>query len=419
MKANKMEEPTAEETKMEEKRLENLQGKAFDRIDREFEELLTVRDKIYENPEIGGTEKFASQLLIKKLREAGFSIEEFYGGVSHAFKAVFDTGKAGTVIGIFAEYDALPEIGHGCGHNLIAATSLGAALGLSEVAEEAGGKIIVFGTPGEENLQSKTPMSAAGAFDEADVALMAHPNPVTYSSGKTLAIESLMIEFFGKSAHAGVSPAKGRNALDAAVQCYQLIHFEKQYYSDTNVYGIIKEGGQKASVIPGYARLQFLTRAWSMKELNSLREMIERCAKGAAVATGCTYKISNNEETNQPMLTNRHLADVFDRYLVALGETNIIKEDMRGSTDMADVSWRIPAIHPWVGINCPDYVLHSSEFAEKTVSREGNLFILRCSKALAATAIELITDKNLLTVVKEEFAQAVKPADVRKIRCNR
>lgn len=286
MKANKMEEPTAEETKMEEKRLKNLQGKGFDRIDREFEELLTVRDKIYENPEIGGTEKFASQLLIKKLREAGFSIEEFYGGVSHAFKAVFDTGKAGTVIGIFAEYDALPEIGHGCGHNLIAATSLGAALGLSEVAEEAGGKIIVFGTPGEENLQSKTPMSAAGAFDEADVALMAYPNPVTYSSGKTLAIESLMIEFFGKSAHAGVSPEKGRNALDAAVQCYQLIHFEKQYYSDTNVYGIIKEGGQKASVIPGYARLQFLTRAWSMKELNSLREMIERCSKRSSCCNG-------------------------------------------------------------------------------------------------------------------------------------
>ena len=152
-----------------------------------------------------------------------------------------------------------------------------------------------------------------------------------------------------------------------------------------------------------------------MKELNALREMMERCAKGAAAATGCTYKISNNEETNQAMLTNRHLADVFDRYLASLGVTDIIKEDLKASTDMADVSWRVPAIHPWVGMNCPDCVLHSSEFAEKTVSACGDLFIRRCSKALAATAIELMTDKELLAAVKEEFAQSVKSAGFQEI----
>ena len=234
---------------------------------------------------------------------------------------------------------------------------------------------------------------------------MAHPNPVTYSSGKTLAIESLQIEFFGRSSHAGVSPEKGINALDAAVQCYNAIHFEKQYYGDTNVYGIINEGGKKASVIPEYASLCFLTRAWSMEELMALRQMVERCAESAAVMTGCTFKVFNNEETNQAMLTNRHMADIFDRNLTQLGERKILKEDIKGSTDMADVSWRVPSIHPWVGLDCPDLALHSSEFADRTISSHGDTFLEKCSKALAATAIEIMADKQVLAAISDEFSQ--------------
>lgn len=385
-----------------------LKKSAFSRIETELPELLAIRDRLYREPEIGGTEKTASELLIQKLERGKFTVERNYFDVPYAFKAVCSSGKPGAVIGIFAEYDALPDVGHGCGHNLIAATSLGTALALSEVVGETGGAVIVYGTPGEENLQTKTPLTAAGAFDEADVAFMVHPSPITYSSGKTLAIESLQIEFFGESAHAGVSPEKGRNALDAAVQCYHGIHFEKQYYKDTNVYGVINEGGKKASVIPDYASLCFLNRAWSMEELAALRKMVEKCAESAAIMTGCTFKVSNNEQTNQAMLSNRHIADIFDKNLTRLGEKKILKENVKGSTDMADVSWRIPSIHPWVGLDCPDVALHSREFADRTISAYGDVFLEKCCKALAATAIEIMADKELLAAIADEFSQSVK-----------
>ena len=186
----------------------------------------------------------------------------------------------------------------------ICAAALGAALALRAVLEELRGTVVVFGTPGEENLCTKTTLAERGLLDEADAAMMVHPNPVTCASGRTRAVESLQVEFFGRSAHAGTGDQQGINALDAAVACYQRIQTEKARCPDTNVHGILNDGGQKASVIPGYSSLKYLTRAWDMEGLRALRAMVERCAAAAAAETGCTYRIHNNEATNRPMLTN-------------------------------------------------------------------------------------------------------------------
>ena len=366
--------------------------------------LARIAQTLYENPEIGGEEVTASKLLCEFLEENGFSVETDYWNIPHAFRAVYDSRKDGVSVGFFAEYDALPDIGHGCGHNLICTTALGAAVSLKRAASELGGKVVVFGTPGEENLQTKSVMAPQGAFDEIDVALMAHPQPgATSCGGKTLAVESLQIEFFGKSAHAGVAPEEGINALDAAVLCYEMINLKKQYFPGSNVYGIINEGGNKASVIPPYSSLKFLTRAWNMEQLAALREMVQHCAEAAAQTTGCRFNIFNNEMTNAAMITNQHISRVFEKYLCRFGEPAILHTDVRGSTDMGDVSQRIPSIHPWVSLNCPDASLHSREFAEATMSDYAEVYLRRCIRALSFTAAEILEDAELLEAIKHEF----------------
>ena len=385
-----------------------LKEEIIKEINSNLEELKDIRTKLYENPEIGGEEVKTSQILQESLERHGFYVENSYYNVKNGFKASYDSKKDGATIGIFAEFDALPDIGHGCGHNLICTVALGAAYGLKKIINDTGGKIVVFGTPGEENLCTKTSLTPLGAFDEIDVALMVHPSPITYSSGKTLAIESLQIEFFGKKSHAGIAPEKGKNALDAAVYCYQAINFEKQYYKNTNVYGVINDGGQKASVIPDYSSLKFLNRAWSMQELRALKIMLTNCAEAAAKMTGCTYKIWNNEATNKDMLTNNLMSDIFNNYIEEFGEKKIRHENVSGSTDMGDVSHRIPSIHPWVGLDCSDLVLHSREFADVTVSQKADEYIERCCKALACTAMNILTDNDLLNNIKKEFENSDK-----------
>lgn len=364
--------------------------------------LRTIRDELYQRPEIGGEEAFASARLAGVLKDSGFAVTMPYGGIPFAFRAAASGGK-GPKAALFAEYDALPGLGHACGHNLICTAALGAALALRPVIGELGGTIYVFGTPGEENLCTKTALAEQGLFDDLDAALMVHPNPVTCSSGRTRAVEALQIEFFGRTAHAATAAEQGINALDAAVECYQMIRTETAKYPEANVHGIIDEGGKKPSVIPDYSSLKYLTRAWDMKTLEELRSMVEYCAGQAAASTGCTYRVHNYEPTNQSMRTNRQIAQVFDQYLLTFGEPEILHQDVAGSTDMADVSWRVPAIHPWVGLNCQGTELHTQAFAERTLSPEADQFLARCAKALACTTAQLLMDRSLLASVRKEF----------------
>lgn len=382
----------------------SLLAKIYSVIDGKMPELKSIRDFIYRNPEIGGTEEKASALLIRFLSAEGFAVTENYYGITYAFKAEYSSGKKGPVIGIFAEYDALPEIGHGCGHNIICTSALGAACGLKSVLDVTGGKVIVYGTPGEENLQTKTIMAPKGAFSEADVGIMAHPSGCSASSGHSRAIEALKVEFFGKTSHAGQAPELGINALDSAVMCYQMINQQKEYIPNTNVHGVIRDGGCKASIIPDYTCMEYLTRADSMEDLSKLRALVERCAEAAAKAVGCTCRISNFEQTNAAMLTNRHLADVFDRNLLLAGETELSSVSHTGSTDMADVSLVIPSIHPYVGLKNPALIPHSREMADATITEKGDICLNRAAKALAGTGLEVLTDSELLEAIRKEFS---------------
>ncbi len=367
-------------------------------------ELRSIRDFLYENPEVGGEEEKAGALLIKTLKSHGFEVCEDFHGIAHAFRAVCDSGKPGPAIGLAAEYDALPGIGHGCGHNIIATAALGAAFGLQAVLPEIGGKVIVYGTPGEECLCTKVQLSEEGAFDEADVMMMMHPNIVNLSSDGTMAIDSWQVEFDGRSSHAGTQPEDGINALDAAVHFYSLIGFEKQYLKDTNIYGVFADGGEKCSVIPAHAAVKYLVRAKDVKTIRKIRQMFERCAEAAAKAVGATWRIWRNEPANADMRTNQAVSDVFNRFYAELGGGEMPHVFSGGSTDMADVSYRVPAIHPWVGMDCPQYQLHSKEFADLTITEAGDRALRLGASALALTGAELLTSPQLMAEVKAEFA---------------
>lgn len=299
----------------------NVYEKISDAIEAVLPELNGIAHKLYENPEVGGTEKITSKLLEDWLKAKGFEVEDNYRNMPYAFRAVYDSGKEGPVIGFFAEYDALPEIGHGCGHNLICTASMAAAYGLKAVLDEIGGKAVVYGTPGEENIQSKTLMVPKGAFDEADVAMMVHPTPdQTSVGGRTLAIESIEIDFIGKSSHAGLAPEEGINALDAACAFYQMVNIQKQYYPNTNVHGVILETGKKASVIPDFTSMHYLNRAWDMPTIHKLKAMMLDCAEAAAKMTGCKVEVKPIETNNAAMLSNQIMSRLFAEHLVEQGE---------------------------------------------------------------------------------------------------
>ena len=383
---------------------QELKGKIGQAIEAVLPELLEIAKELYENPEIGGAEKQTSKLLAAWLETHGFRVDRDYWKMPFAFCAVRDSGKPSPVIGFFAEYDALPEIGHGCGHNLICTASMGAAYGLASVLDEIGGKAIVYGTPGEENIQSKTLLVSKGAFDEADVAMMVHPTPdQTAIGGRTLAIESVEIDFIGKSSHAGLAPEDGINALDAACAFYQMVNIQKQYYPETNVHGVILETGKKASVIPDFTSLHYLNRAWDMQSIHALKKMMVDCAAAAARMTGCKVEIRPIETNNAAMLSNQIMSKLFAQHLEESGETNLAFRDMKGSTDMGDVSQVIPSIHPWVHLPCSGGALHSRAFADATQKPCAADYLTRCAEAMALTAADILCDPQLLPAIQEEF----------------
>ncbi len=384
---------------------EKIEKIIYETIEKNMNRLCFIKKQLYESPEIGGEEKLSSALLIEELKKEGFVTETDFHGIRYCFRAEFDSKKEGPVVGLTAEYDALPGIGHGCGHNMIAAASLGAAFALKAAAAETGGRIVVIGTPGEENVCSKVQLADEGAFDELDVVMAVHPSPENLSSGNTLAIDAWQIDFFGKSSHSGLSPEEGVNALDAAVHFYSLIGFEKQYLKGTNIYGVFVYGGEKCSVIPDRASVKYLVRSKDMKGMQSIREMFERCAEAASKATGATYKIWQNEPANKNMISNRTLADVFDRYYENLGGGYMPKEDSVASTDMGDASHVIPAIHPWIGFGDSTLQLHSKKFAEMTMSPQADILVRNGAAALAMTGAEVLIDHKLLEEIKKEFKE--------------
>ncbi len=383
-----------------------------DFLDSHKNDFFEISTYIGENPELGHEEFKSAKVLSDKLSEHGFNVEKGICELPTAFEAVFDSKKPGPTIGFMCEYDALPAIGHACGHNLIGTMGIAAGIATSKVLQETGGKVIVYGTPAEETKGGKVTMAEQGIFDKLDVAMMVHPLHSYVKSGSSLAMDAIQFEFFGKPAHAAANPEKGINALDAVIQTFNGINALRQHVtSDTRIHGIIPEGGKAANVVPDYAVAQFYVRAKTRSYVNELVEKVKSIAEGAAMMTGASMKMSNYELSYDNMVTNETLSDVFTKQLIELGvESGEIVEnrDGSGSLDMGNVSLVVPSIHPYIKICNELYSCHTVEFRDAALSEQGKEAMILGANAMATTAYELLTNNELIMKIKAEFDKAPK-----------
>jgi amidohydrolase len=385
-----------------------LRNKLTSRVDELSSTLLSVSHRIHDNPEIGNEEFFASETLTSLLSQHGFSIERGLAGHETSFAARKSSGKEGPVIGYLAEYDALPGLGHACGHNIIGTTSCGAAIALASVLEETGGEVVVFGTPAEEggpNGSAKGSFVKAGLFEGVDACLMVHPYNRTTLTGKTLAVDPLDFEFKGRSAHAAASPEDGINALDGVIQLFNGINALRQHVTDdVKIHGIITHGGDAPNIVPDYAKARFYIRAATREACNEVTKKVKAVAEGAALATGTEVNVIKIQNEVDHFRLNRRFDKVFQDSIESLGE--FFDETERkglGSSDAGNVSRVVPTIHPYIKIGPESLVVHTNEFREAAKSPKGDRALLTGAKALALTGYELLTDAGLLERIWQEF----------------
>lgn len=381
----------------------------LDSVKNKKDEYMAMVQTMYENPEIGNQEFEAMELLSNYLEKEGFHTTKGYV-VPTGFVGEYDTHKDGPTIAFLCEYDALPEVGHGCGHNLIAGIGVAAGVALKEVVDYFGGKVLVLGTPAEENFGGKVSMAEAGVFDHIDVAMMIHPSTKSGIGGRTQALNPVKFEFFGKNAH-GCNPQDGASALDAAVMTYMQINLTRQFVdAGTFIHGIIKDGGEAANVIPAYASLEYYFRAPTMKYAKEMTEKAINCAKGACLATNTTFKTSIYECPYEDTVINYTLANMLkDKYhQLGVDEVDEVDEVPKGSSDIGAVSYKCPALHGYIKIADEDVKGHSKEMAAATISQDGEAGLIKASQALALIALDLLENPEQLKIVQDEFKKAIK-----------
>jgi amidohydrolase len=383
-----------------------LDRKALDgHVDASAPRLFEVARRIHGHPELRFAEHLASGWLVEAASSPGVSVERGIGGLDTAFRASVGTGQSPRVA-ILAEYDALPEIGHACGHNLIAGGALGAFLALSAMRDRIRGSVELIGTPAEEGGGGKIKLLDAGIFRNVDAAMMFHPFDRDLVAHMTLALTHFEMTFHGKASHAAIAPWEGASALTACMETFRLIDGQRVHMRDgVRVHGIIVEGGKASNIIPEQATCEFSVRATSDEELERVAAIVERCAKGAALATGVDVDIQQ-ERGYRPMKNNMTMARRFAAHLASLGRSPKEQDASvgAGSTDMGDVSQALPAIHPWLQIcETGKTTCHQREFAACATSDQGLRTMLVAAKAMAQTTADLLEDPALLETVKNEF----------------
>jgi amidohydrolase len=372
--------------------------------------LLEISHTIHANPELAFKEYQASALLTSTLEEHGFEVERGSGGLETAFTATYRTGGDGPTVALLSEYDALPEIGHACGHNIIATVPIGAGLVLRHLMPQVAGTLKIIGTPAEEYGGGKIKMLRAGVFEGIDVAMMVHPSTRHMTRRGSLAFNSLTFEFAGKAAHAASAPYQGVNALDAVIMTFNNINaLRQQVRDDGRIHGIITDGGVAPNVIPDYTRARFIVRAQDVGYLDTLTERVINCARGAAAATGAELKIDSRKGYAN-MVPNSVLADLYAQNLETLG-IRVDEPDPRepvGSTDMGNVSQAMPSIHPYVAIAPPGVAGHSVEMREAARSAQGDEGLMLSVKAVAMTVLDLFGQPDLVAQAQEAFRRTVR-----------
>ena len=386
--------------------LQNL-SKKYDEI---FKDLKELNEYIYANPELGRKEFKACEAHKNILKKYGFKVTDNYIGIETAYLAEYSSEKEGPKIAYLAEYDALPEVGHGCGHNILGTVSVGAGILLKDFVDKFGGTVFVYGTPAEETFGAKVDMAEAGCFDNIDAAMLSHPTGKSHErSGTSQAMEALQFTFKGKTAHAAGDPYNGINALDGVIQFFNSVNALRQQTKDSaRIHGIISNGGEAANIIPDLAVANFYVREATTKEMLKLSERVKNCAKGAALATGTTLEIENYEYTFKHLVTNETLSETYVKNLNLQGIENVPMSEPSGSSDCGDVSHHCPTIHSYFPISKCELTGHSIDFAKASISEEAYKGMKEAVLALTMTGKDILSDKELLKKIKDEFEKAKK-----------
>lgn len=381
--------------------LDYIENKKYDYVE--------ISHRIHERPELGNEEIFASRTLIDQLRANDFEIETDIAGHATGFIATYQSEKEGPTIGYLAEYDALPGLGHACGHNIIGTASVLAGIALKQVIDHVGGKVVVLGCPAEEggeNGSAKASYVKAGVIDDIDIALMIHPGNETYPTINTLAVDVLDIKFYGKSAHASENADEALNALDAMISYFNGVAQLRQHIKKSHrVHGVILDGGKAANIIPDYTHARFYTRAITRKELDILTERVNQIARGAAIQTGCDYEFGPIQNGVNEFIKTPKLDELFEKYAIEVGEEVSYDDFGFGSTDTGNVSHIVPTIHPHVKIGSRNLVGHTHRFREAAASVHGDQALIRGAKIIALIGLELIENKKLFDEVVEQHSQ--------------
>ena len=368
-------------------------------------QLRAIAQRIHANPELSFHEHQAQGWLTEPLEEAGFQVEKGIAGLPTSFRATWEGSGSGPTVALLAEYDALPAIGHACGHNLIGTAAVGAALALKEACPELPGKIIVLGTPAEEEGGGKIIMCSEGVFDAIDAVMMVHPQNKTMVLRGALACVDATFTFHGRQAHASSAPEKGISALDAMINAFVAINSLRQFMKeDVRVHGIITKGGDAPNVVPELCEAVFILRAANVEELKTVREKVYRAvrhaAEGVEAAVDITEGLIYAERNN-----NKALAGMFRDNLEQLG-IEVVEPPAKGgigSSDIGNVGQVTATIHPYIRLG--DATTHTPEFCRLAGAEEGMIELNQAAKAMAMTAYDLCTDAEAFTHVRQEFEQ--------------
>lgn len=373
-------------------------------------ELLEVSHAIHANPELAFEERFASKLLADTVERHSLRAERGAFGVATSYATSFGV-KEGPVMSLLSEYDALPGIGHACGHNVIAAIGLGASLALSKLGSKLKGQVRYLGTPAEESGGGKEVMARHGAFDGVDASMMVHPAGFDMTHMPTIALSEVEAVYHGRAAHASAVPFRGLNALDALITAYQAIAQLRQHIQMTErIHGIITDGGLAPNIVPERAAGRFFIRARDGVELAALKKRVQACFEAGALATGTRLELNWGRVDCLDLKTSTTLAKAYEANARALGrefvEPGLLPSGLTGSTDMGNVSHRVPSIHPLIAVSPPSVIIHNAEFAAYARSPKGDQAVIDGAKSLAMTTLDYFDSQEMRHEAKVEFARS-------------
>jgi amidohydrolase len=376
-------------------------------IDAASATLFDISNKMHAEVELAFEEVKAQAWQCAALRAAGFKVEEGLGSLKTAFRATAGSGKPGSRIAFLCEYDGLPVYGQSCGHNVVAAAGVGAAIGLAKVIGEIGGEVIALGTPGEEGGGGKNILHREGFFEGIDAMMLVYPGMDNIAHSRAVGAIRVQVEYFGKAAHASARPELGINALDALLLAFNGISaLRQQLPSDVRVHSIITKGGTLPQVVPDHTSAMITVRANEAETLAKVIPRIDACLTGAAQMTGARLERKWPEKPGRALLSNYAMAQRFDRNLQALGRKTRPRDELSGawSGDTSNVSWFVPTIQPQMAMTARDVPPHSHEFHAASIGPAAEACLLDSAKAMAMTAIDLICDEALAREAKAEFA---------------